>query len=251
MIRIRIQAFAALAALSLGAVTGCSDSVNDPDIDDGNVQIQAGLESTRVPFGKSALGTGVVVAPASGAVASGDGQTVDSLHITGFRLMVAEIKLHRSGGGGEDKVKTGPALLSVDEDGVEAVIVGTVPAGTYNKVNFKFHRLNDEEVIPFIDDEDFEDFTTDDRFTIIVEGLAWENGSATPFSYGSRVEEDLKFDLEDIEISETDVTVIVIRIDPVDVFRDNDSGEVLDPRDPENFNPIDDAIKASLNALRK
>lgn len=228
--------------LFIAFLPGCSDSVNEPDIDDGNIRIEAGLVSSSVPFGKTVI--------PSGETGLLNGATVDSLRITGLKLMVAEIKLHRSGNG-EEKVVTGPALLSIDQNGVRAVITGTVLAGTIDKINFKFHRLNDQEIGPFVGDPDFDEFTTDDRYTIIVEGIAYDGGQAFPFTYGSKVEEDLKFDLDDFSITGSDVTIIVIRLDPISVFKDKDTRLVMDPRDKENSNRIDDAIKAALNAQRK
>jgi hypothetical protein len=236
------SAASSILALALIGLAGCSDSTTSPDPAAGNIRIEAAATTTQVPFGK------MVAAGETGGVMQG--ATVDSLRITGIKLMVSEIKLFRSGGG-EEKVKTGPALLSIDQNGARAVITGTVPTGTFNKINFKFHRLNDQEVTPFIGNADFVDFTTSDRHTIIVEGIAYDNGQAMAFKYGSKVEEDLKFDMADFGTTQNGLTVIVLQIDPVAVFKDKDTRLVMDPRDSENHNRIDDAIKAALNALRK
>jgi hypothetical protein len=65
--------------------------------------------SHHVPSGKV-----VSDASASARQSVQAGQTVDSIRITGIKLMISEIKLKRKDGGGvEDKVKTGPALLSI------------------------------------------------------------------------------------------------------------------------------------------
>lgn len=235
-----------LIALMMG-LAACSDSTTSPEPNSGNVRVEGAMKASSVPFGKIA----------SDAAATAEqyiqaGTTVDSLRITGIKLMISEIKLQRKDGGGvEEKVKTGPALLTIDQNGARAVITGTVPAGTYNKVNLKFHRLNDQEVTPFIGNAVFADFVTSDRYTIIVEGMAYDNGQAMPFKYGSKVEEDLKFDLADFGVTQNGVTIIVVQFDPVAVFKDKDTRLVMDPRDPENANRIDDAVKAALNALRK
>lgn len=234
-----VRALSALAVLGLTGLGACSET-GFPVNAGGNIRIEPALKSSSVPFGKVT----------SSATITSQGGTVDSLRITTLKLMVSEIKVFRSGGG-EDKVKTGPALLVIDQTGARAVITGTVPNGTYNKVNFKFHRLNDTEVQPFAGNADFADFITGDRHTIIVEGIAYDGGQAYPFKYGSKVEEDLKFDMAEFTVTDNGVTVIVIQLDPVAVFKDKDTREVLDPRDSENANRIDNEIKAALNSLRK
>jgi hypothetical protein len=231
-----------ILGLALVALASCSDTTTSPDPATGNIRIEAATTTSTVPFGK-----GAAVSEENGIQ---QGATVDSLRITGLKLMVSEIKLFRSGGG-EEKVKTGPALLTIDQTGARAVITGTVPTGTFNKINFKFHRLNDQEVLPFAGNADFADFITGDRHTIIVEGIAYDKGQSFPFRYGSKVEEDLKFDMADFGTTQNGVTVIVLQLDPVAVFKDKDTRQVMDPRDTENANRIDDAIKAALNALRK
>ncbi len=234
------------AALLMMGVAACSDSTS-PDQSGGNVRIEGAMKTSAVPFGKVTSDAGAATDLSIQAAS-----TVDSLRITSITMLLSEIKLQRKDSGGVDeKVKTGPALLTIDQNGARAVITGTMPAGTYNKVNLKFHRLNDLEVAPFAGNADFAAFVNADRHTIIVEGIAYDHGQAFLFTYGSKAEEDLKFDLADFGVTENGVTVIVIQIDPVTVFKDRDTKLVMDPRDSDNANRIDNAIKAALNALRK
>lgn len=230
----------AVAAMTL-ALAACSDSTG-PDATGGNVRIEAGMKATSVPFGKLAV--------ADAGDVQLQGASVDSLRITRVKMLVSEIKLFKSAGG-EEKVKTGPAFLVIDRNGAKATITGTVASGTYNKVNFKFHRLNDQEIQPFIGNVEFADYVTADRHTIIVEGTVYDNGQAYPFKYGSKVEEDLKFDMAEFGVTDNGVTIIVLELDPVAVFKDKDTRAVMDPRDAENSNRIDSAIKDALNSLRK
>jgi hypothetical protein len=229
----------ALLFLPLFLAACASDSTTGPDTS-GNFRMQAELSSTRV-----------AIAAEKGGQIIAEGATVDSLHITSASFMISEIKLQRKGDGIEEKVKTGPVILSVDQNGAKLVTTSAVPTGTYNKVNFKFHRLNDMEIQPWIGNADFANFVTPDRHTIIVEGFVYVGGVAQPFKYGSKVEEDLKFEVADFAISDASQTVIAIQLETPEVFKDKDTGEVLDPRDGENHNRIDDAIKAALNMLRK
>jgi hypothetical protein len=239
MIRSRLFA---LFLLPLFIAACASDSTTGPGTNDGsgNFRMQAELTSAKV-----------AIASQKGTLPLAEGATVDSLVINSASFMISEIKLQRKGDGIEEKIKTGPVILSVDQSGVKLVLTDTVPVGTYNKVNFKFHRLNDQEIQPWIADADFANFVTPERYTIILEGFVYVDGVAQPFKYGSKVEEDLKFELAEFVISDVNQTTIVLQLETPEVFKDTDTGEVLDPRDAENHNRIDDAIKAALNTLRK
>lgn len=232
--------------LFIGVATlasSCSDSTTTAE-DTGTVQVQSELSSQQVTIVPVTLEKSNSRALASGA-------TVDSLHITSAKFLLSEIKLQQKGPGTEIKVKTGPAILSVDQQGAKLVTSSPVPVATYNKFNFKFHRLNDQEVQPWLAVPDFADFATNDRATVILEGVVFKNGQSTPFTYSGKVEEDLHFDLDDVAITTGGTTVIVVRLNTSEVFKDKDSGKVLDPRDPDNANKIDSEIKAAIKAVRK
>jgi hypothetical protein len=234
-----LSRLSALLLLPILLIACATDTTTNPDANGGNIKMQAELSSRRV----------TAIAEKGGRVLAG--ATVDSLVITNAKFMVSEIKLQRKDAGTEEKFKTGPVILSVDQNGAKLVTTGSLPTGIYNKVNFKFHRLNDQEIQPWTGNADFTDFVTADRHTIILEGIVYVNGQALPFRYGSKVEEDLKFDLAEFVVSEGTQTILVVRLETPAVFKDKDTGEVLDPRDSENQNRIDDAIKAALNAVRK
>jgi hypothetical protein len=162
--------------------------------------------------------------------------------------MISELKLQNKDSAGEEKIKTEPVILSVNSSGSQLVVTSAIPTGTYNKVAFKFHRLNDPEAAQYGSIPDFADFVTPDRVTIIFEGTL--NGG-TQFTYGSKVEEDLKLELADFIVTADNMTILALTLDIDKIFRDKDTGAILDPRDPENSNRIDNEVKAALNVLRK
>jgi hypothetical protein len=88
-------------------------------------------------------------------------------------------------------------------------------------------------------------------FCIGISGTAYDNGQAYPFTYGSKVDETLKFDFADVSVTDNGVSVIAIQIDPVIAFKVDGSGDVVDPRDASNSGEIDKEIKKALKAIRR
>lgn len=231
-----------MLALAVTALAGCSDATTEPIAAGGNIRIEAAMTTPSVPFGKGALVNDAGAMP---------GGTVDSLRIIRMRLLVSEIRMSASGGGGDHKVQTGPGLLMVDQTGPHAVITGTVPARSFDKIHFKFHRLDEQEVALFSTNPDFAEFVTPLRPTVIIDGSVYVNGISLPFKYRSRVEQDLNLDLTEFGVAQNGVTVVAIQLDPVALFKEQSNRDVLDPRDPDNSNRIDNAIRAALRAMKK
>ncbi len=230
---LRSISLAAVAALSL-LVIGCADS--DSTGDGNNFRLQAEMTNSNVT--RSYAGKNSPTA----------GDTVQSLSVSSVRLMISELKLKQKDSISEIKVKTGAVILSVNSSGSQLVTTSVIPAVAYDKVHFKFHRLNDQEAADYGSIPEFADFVKPDRYTIIFEGTI--NGS-TQFTYGSKVEEDLKLDVQEFIVSADNMTVLALQLDIDKIFRDKDTGAILDPRDPENANRIDNEVKAALKVLRK
>jgi hypothetical protein len=234
---LRSLLFVFAAGLSFLA-TGCAD--DEPTGDSNNFRMQAEMTSNTVNrafYWKSD-------APQAG-------DTVESITISSVRLMINELKLQQKDSISEIKVKTGAVILSVDGSGPELTVTSAIPNAAYDKVHLKFHRFNDAEVAQYSGNPEFADFSTPDHYTIIFEGTVTANGSTVPFTYGSKYEEDLKLDVEDFSVNANTLSVLALQLDVPLIFRDKDSGAILDPRDPENANRIDNEVKASLKLLKK
>jgi hypothetical protein len=233
----------ATALIAVATLTvGCSDSTSPQDTS--NIRIEADMSSSSVPFGK--VGT---ASEASRLLAGG--ATVDSLQITSIQLLIKEIKLDSKDSATEIKVKTGPAILSMDQSGPRLTTTGTIPAATYNKVQIHFHRFNDQERADFLNSPDYVDFLTSDRYSIVIKGTAFDKGQSYPFTFGGKVEEDIKLDVADVSVSSSGMATIVLRVDPVAGFKDVDTRVVYDPRDPDNQSKIEGLLKKAIKALKK
>lgn len=222
------------------AVFGCSDDTTSPS-GDASVSFSTTMSSSTVQT--------VSVAKKENIAAS----TVDSLKINNIRILISELKLHRDKEKdtvGNHKVKSGPLLLTLDATKKLELTSGSVPAGTYDKVKFEFHRFSSSEIAQYLNDAVFKDFVTDKRSTFIIEGMVYAGGVQTPFTYKSdaTVNLSLNFDTP-ITLNSGTAYSVEISADPSVIFVKGK--EILDPRDEKNNNDIDNAIKSAIKAMKK
>ena len=185
------------------------------------------------------------------------GAEVDSLAVSRVRILITELKLHEQKGNDtidndDDNrvVKTGPILIDADDDSIRVFASEEIPAGTYDKVKFEFHRFSGSEAGQYTDDPIFGDFVKDDRWSIIIDGESYEGGEATPFTYRSDITANLSLKFPDqIVIEEGSTATVEIEIDPIAVFKQGNG--VLNPADGSNESKIDNAIKSAIKALKK
>jgi hypothetical protein len=181
------------------------------------------------------------------------GEVVDSLKVTRVRILVSEMKLHRSNADtttGDNTVKTAPMMITIDSAGTRTFTTATVPAGSYDKIKFEFHRFSSSEVGTYLNDTVYTDFVTNDRYTFIMDGRVYKGGVATPFTYRSDATANLTLKFEPaIDLAAGSSSSIVLQVDPAAVF--SSGNDVLDPRDEKNESSIDNAIKAAIKALKR
>lgn len=231
---------AAIAILSI-FVSACSD---DPvSNNQGTATFQVQLEGTVVnrTFNKQ---EGSFLAA---------GAEVDSLRVSRVRVLIKELKLHRNNEDsitGDKTVKVGPILITADSAGTTAFASEPIPAGSYDKLKFEIHRFSSSEVSQYLADPVFADFVTGDRYSVIIDGVAYKGGTAFPYSYRSNITANLQFKFQPvIDVASGGSIIIVVKIDPIAVFKKG--GKILDPRDGSNENEIDNAIKSAIKALKK
>lgn len=237
---LKILSFATLIA-SIGFFTGCSESTSPND--QATVQMAAELDQSGV--GAMALQKGIETSAA--------GAEVDSLYITRVRLLVSDLKMHANGSdstfGGT--IKTGPFLIQFDSAGSHVFTSASVPAGNYDRIKFEIHKLSSNEVAQYLNDPVFQDFVTDDRWTVIVDGYVVANNVRSPFTYRSKVTENIQVRFEpDLVLEQGSTTMVALEFAPRAVFKKG-SNRPLDPRDGENHNEIEKSIKDALHALKK
>lgn len=228
------------AMLALGAAAllwaGCSD--NPAGDDQATVQMQSGLTSS-------------MVTPGAGKLAGGS--EADSLRITRVRILISRMKLHRDKEdtvSGDRDVKVGPFLLTIDASGAKVFTTAAVPAGTYDKVKFAFHRFSSSEIGTYLNDSAFGAFVTGERYSFLVDGQVYVNGAPVDFTYRSDATANLTLPLDvPAQLDAGGGATLLLQLDPRIAFKDGTL--VLDPRDPRNQSKIDNNIVRAIKALKK
>jgi hypothetical protein len=234
-------AIAAISAFTLGA---CSENTSDVDSSQPQVRLVGEMSSSNVS--RSVLKGG-------GDVGLAAGETVDSLRITRIKTLISRIKLHRSASDstGDRDFKSAPVIIVAAPDTTYSISTQPIPAGTYDKVKFEFHKLSGSEVSQYQNDTNFRDFSGSDRATFIIEGVLYKDGAAQNFTFKSDATANLTLNIEPaLTLTEGTTTTLALRYDPFTIFKINGEG-VLDPRDSKNEGHIDNMIKNAIRAIKK
>ena len=180
------------------------------------------------------------------------GVVISRIQITSLKFLISEIKLDAKTSGSEIKVKDKAAILSVDSTGAHFSSVATIPSGTYNKISIKFHKLNDEERALVINDPAYAEFIGNERYSVIIHGnIIQSDSSLVPFTFAGKLDETLKLDMSDVNVTDNGMTIVSIKADPSLIFKDKVRGVLLDPRDTSNQTILETGVKLSLKADKK
>jgi hypothetical protein len=239
----KVALLGAVLATGVG-ISGCSDSASTDGT--ANVAMSAEMEQG---------GAVSIMAEKGGAKTAGN--EVDSLQITRVRLLISNLKMHQ--GNDDDSantekdrtVKVGPFLVQYDSLGSHVFTNSTVPAGTYDRIKFEFHKLTNSEKETYLNDPLFQDFVTDDRYTVIINGWVWDQGVKSFFTYRSKATDNLQMRFDpDLVLAEGTTTNLALQFAPKAVFKKG-SGSPLDPRDESNHSEMEKAIKDAIKVLKK
>lgn len=210
--KIHLFLFVSVAMLSMYTITGCNnDSVSTTQADNIDVSSMGSPDSTD---------TGLLI-------------------ITQVKLLIKDIKLNVVASS-EDSAnfKVGPYIFNLDlTTNVNFVGSAYIPEGTYDKVRFMVHKLEDTEPIP---DPDFADSLG--RYSVVIRGTF----AGVPFVYKSTKSAHQKLTFPgSLMVSNTGKSNITIRVKPYIWFIKNNT--YLDPSNPANWNDIDNNIKDNIN----
>lgn len=162
----------------------------------------------------------------------------DSLILDTVKVLIKDIKLNVSQKTDSTNFKTGSFVLFLNLNStINTISTGMIPAGTYDKVKFEIHKLEDNEPVP---DPEFKDSLG--RYSIVVKGKY----NSLPFVYKSdpSVHQKLSFP-GNLVISSSGKSNITLKISPYIWFYKNNL--LLNPNDPGNKNDIDNNIKNNVN----
>jgi hypothetical protein len=173
----------------------------------------------------------------SSADSVGDSQ--DYFKLDTVKILIKDIKLNVANNN-EDSTnfKVGPFVIFLNlTSSFTEISSAIIPEGTYEKIKFEIHKLNDNEAVP---DPEFADING--RYSVIVKGHYLNNY----FIYKSTksAHQILHFP-SNCPITSKYYSNITLVVRPYIWFIKN--GAYLDPRDPANSNDIDNNIKNNIN----
>jgi len=199
-----------LALLISAGFYSCGDSVNPPQGDNVSFSVMSSADSI------------------------GDSQNF--LILDTVKILIKDIKLDVAN---EDSAnfKVGPFVLFLNlSSGINIISTAIVPEGTYKKIKFEVHKLNDNEQVP---DPDFADLNG--RYSVIVKGRYLGNY----FVYKSTKSAHQKLTFpNDFPVTGSVLSNVTLVVRPYIWFIEN--GAYLDPTNPANSNDIDNNIKDNI-----
>jgi hypothetical protein len=237
----------ALCTVGLLAATACSDSGSSPTTDP---EVSLSIATRSVPA-VSAGSSAPVMAPETYTDGAGNFLIFDRV-----QLVVREIEMENEAvedacelATGDDdcaEIEIGPLLvdLPLGTTGAARALSATVPAGTYDEVEFEIHKPESS------DDADF--LAANPGFEgVSIRAEGSYNGS--PFVYLSRLNVEMEFDLvPPLVVGESGAADLTLFVDLATWFRGTD-GNLLSPESGnvggENEGVVNENVKGSLEAF--
>jgi hypothetical protein len=167
----------------------------------------------------------------------GDSQNV--LVLDTVKILIKDIKLDLNNTSEDSSdFQIGPFVLFLNlSSSINTISTAIIPAGTYQKIKFEVHKLNDNEPVP---DPEFAD--VNGRYSVIIKG--WYLGNYFVYKSTKSAHQILNFP-HTIPITSAILWNVTMVVKPYIWFIKN--GAYLDPRDPANSNDIDNNIKDNIN----
>jgi hypothetical protein len=232
-----------IAAVALAFVTvACSDDSTTPTTN--NVSV----------YGTVASPTVVAAVQRPSDKLDGSAEFADRVVVTKVKVLVSRMIMHRAGSGDttQDKtVKTEPFVYEADSTGTRLVVSALVPEGNYDKVKFEMHRFSSSELPAYSGNAAFADFTTSERFTVVLEGLVTVGGSTQAFTFKSDPTANNTCEFTPaLAVAADSTTSFSLDFDALWVFRDGND-RILNPLHPDNANEIRNRARDAFKAKKK
>ena len=171
-----------------------------------------------------------------------DQAPINTLVLDSVKVLIKNIKLIVSAAS-DDSVnfKTGPFVVKLNlNSSVNLFTTALIPEGTYDKVKFEIHKLEDSEV-----GIDTAFSFAGGRYSVVVYGKF----NLIPFIYRSTKSAHQKINFgSTVGINSTSKSNITLKVQPYTWFWTG--SDYLDPLNVSNENDIDNNIKASFKAFK-
>lgn len=167
--------------------------------------------------------------------------TANTLTLDSVKILLKDIKLNVAAASNDSvNFKTGPFVLKLNmNSSVNLISTAYIPEGTYDKVMFEVHKLQDGEIV----DTAFS--FGGGRYSVVVYGKF----NLVPFIYRSAKSAKQKITFSPgVGISSTTKSNITLKVQPYTWFWNG--SDYMDPSIISNENDIDNNIKASFKAFK-
>lgn len=164
----------------------------------------------------------------------------DTIQLDTVKILLRDIKLKNQSGNDEMNIKAGPFVVYLNIAGLTTdFAVSNIPPGSYDRIRFSVHKLEDSETPPDLEFREGADSTQ--RYSVIIKGLY----NSVPFIYKSKksAHQDIKLEQSVIVENNTEAN-LTITVDPLEWFYKNNI--LLDPNGSANENDIDNNIEHSF-----
>jgi len=161
----------------------------------------------------------------------------DTIQLDIVKILLRDIKIKNQSGNDEMNIKVGPFVVNLNLAGMTTnFAVNNVPPGSYDRIRFRVHTLEDSEIPP---DPEFKEGSL--RYSVIVKGMY----NSVPFVYKSKksAHQDLKLETP-IQVADNSTANLTITVDPLNWFYKD--SVLMDPNDPANENDINNNIEHSF-----
>lgn len=224
-----------LWAVFLGAAIWGCDSSTEPKPTSGTLSLSS--KYTTASFLKTGAAAGI-----------------DSITITSARFVLRDIKF-KSPKGDSSNFRTVPMVLQLQVNGsVTSIGSITVPLGSYSKIEYDIHRVEQPEIasLPSAEQMQFTEFLAGERYSIIIRGIVYAAGAAPDtFNYRSKVDAKQKVDFDPaVDVTEASPSVnATVAISSSHWFK-NQLGVLVNPKDTNNEGVIDENLKSSIKIYK-
>jgi hypothetical protein len=168
---------------------------------------------------------------------AGDSQNL--LILDTVKILVKDIKLDLNTTSDDSTdFQIGPFVIFLNlSSNINLISSAIIPAGTYDKIKFEVHKLNDNEPVP---DPEFAD--ANGRYSVVVKGTYL--GNYFVYKSTKSAHQILHFPIF-VPITASYLSNVTMIVKPYIWFIKN--GVYLNPGEPANSNDIDNNIKDNIN----
>lgn len=162
----------------------------------------------------------------------------DTIQLDTVKILLRDVKIKNQSGNDEVNIKAGPVVVYLNlNGGTTNFAVNNIPPGSYDRIRFRIHTLEDSEIPP---DPEFKEGSL--RYFVIVKGVY----NSVPFVYKFRksVHQDLKLETP-IQVMNSSAANLIITVDHPLVWFYKD-GILMNPNNTENQNDINNNIEHSF-----